>query len=193
MKQVNQINISIVEKARAFAIAAHSAVGQRRKYSNEPYWKHCEEVASLASTCDSATDEMLAAAFLHDVIEDTSIGISVIEEEFGEVIGHYVWKLTEQTRPEDGNRAKRKSIERSRLADAPADVQTIKLADLISNTRSIVQYDPDFAKVYLNEKLLLLEVMTKGDRYLYAYAKELAEAGLASLKSNQTKEGKTQC
>lgn len=63
--------------------------------------------------------------------------------------------------PEDGNRATRKKIDRDRLAQAPAEVQTIKCCDLISNTRSIVAYGGDFAEVYLKEKNELIQVMTK--------------------------------
>lgn len=184
----------IIERARAFAIAAHSAVGQRRKYTNEPYWFHCREVARLVATCDGSTDEMISAAFLHDVIEDTQVTISTIEDEFGAVVAGYVLALTDQSRPQDGNRAERKRIDRMRLAEVSAEVQTIKLADLISNTRSIVQYDPSFARVYLKEKLQLLEVLTKGDKHLYAYAKELAESGVASLSSiSNQNEGTLKC
>ncbi|HCP79386.1 MAG TPA: guanosine polyphosphate pyrophosphohydrolase, partial [Pusillimonas sp.] len=57
----------------------------------------------------------------------------------------------------------------------PGWVQTIKCADLISNTGSIVQFDPDFAKVYLEEKRLLLGVLTKADRRLWTIANEIAE------------------
>jgi hypothetical protein len=55
---------------------------------------------------------------------------------------------------------------------APAEAQTIKLADLISNTRSIMEHDEAFARTYLEEKRLLLEVMTKADAGLMAIAKK---------------------
>lgn len=71
--------------------------------------------------------------------------------------------------------ATRKRLSRERLAAAPGWVQTIKCADLISNTSSIVQYDPAFAKVYLEEKRLLLEVMGKADPRLWAIASELSQ------------------
>ena len=51
-----------------------------------------------------------------------------------------------------------------------AAAQTIKLADLISNSRSIMAHDPNFARTYLEEKRMLLEVMTKGDPGLHAEA-----------------------
>jgi hypothetical protein len=63
-------------------------------------------------------------------------------------------------------------LDRQHSAAAPAAAQTIKVADLISNTRSIVAHDPGFAKVYLEEKRMLLEVLTKADPTLLNKAKE---------------------
>lgn len=164
--------MTIVEKARIFATAAHAAVAQLRKYTNEPYIVHPAEVFSIVSTVDGATEEMMAAAWLHDVVEDTGVTIEVIRETFGEEVAELVGWLTDVSRPEQGNRATRKAIDRAHTAMAPAAAQTIKLADLISNTRSIMAYDEKFAKTYLEEKRLLLEVMTKGDARLMAEARK---------------------
>jgi guanosine-3',5'-bis(diphosphate) 3'-pyrophosphohydrolase len=75
-----------------------------------------------------------------------------------------------------GNRAERKAASRARLAAAPGWVQTIKCADLISNTSSIVKHDPKFAVTYLEEKRLLLDVLTKADPRLVAIARQQSEA-----------------
>jgi (p)ppGpp synthase/HD superfamily hydrolase len=116
---------------------------------------------------------MLAAAWLHDVVEDTGVTIEVIRAEFGEDIAELVGWLTDVSRPEQGNRATRKAIDRAHTAMAPADAQSIKLADLISNCTSIVEHDADFAKTYLEEKRLLLEVLTKGDKVLLEQARSI--------------------
>jgi hypothetical protein len=58
------------------------------------------------------------------------------------------------------------------LAVASPEAQTIKLADLIDNTSSIVERDPDFARVYLYEQAELMKVLTKGNPFLYAVAKK---------------------
>ncbi len=163
--------MTIVEKARVFATAAHAACGQLRKYTYEPYIVHPAEVVRTVSTVDH-TDEMLAAAWLHDVVEDTGVTIETIRAEFGEQVAELVGWLTDVSRPEQGNRATRKAIDRAHTAMAPAQAQTIKLADLISNTRSIVEHDEKFARTYLEEKRLLLEVMTKGDPTLMAEARK---------------------
>lgn len=163
--------MNIVEKARIFATAAHAAVKQTRKYTGEPYIIHPAEVVRIVSQV-SHTPEMLAAAWLHDVVEDTGVTLDLILTEFGQVVHDYVKCLTDDSQSE-GNRAQRKAADRARLAVAPTEVQTIKLADLISNSKSILEHDPEFAIVYLEEKRLLLEVMTKGDPKLLEMAKQV--------------------
>ena len=154
-----------------FATAAHSAVAQLRKYTGEPYIVHPAEVVRIVSTV-AHTDAMLAAAWLHDVVEDTGVTNEVIRAEFGDEVAELVGWLTDVSRLEQGNRAVRKAIDRAHSAMAPAAAQTVKLADLISNTRSIMAHDEKFARTYLEEKRLLLEVMTKGDPVLLAEARK---------------------
>ena len=162
--------MDLVEKARVFATAAHAAVAQKRKYTGEPYIVHPAEVVSILRGRDFVTDEMLAAAWLHDVVEDTNVTPLDIDEMFGREVALLVMYLTDSPHSV-GNRARRKEIDTRRLADAPAEAQSIKLADIISNTSSIVQHDPDFAKVYLKEKADLLEVLTKADARLMEMAR----------------------
>ncbi len=163
--------MTIVERARIFATAAHAAVSQVRKYTGAPYIVHPAEVAKIVSSVEH-TDAMLAAAWLHDVVEDTGVTIEVIRAEFGAEVAELVGWLTDVSRPEDGNRASRKAIDRAHSAQAPAEAQTVKLADLISNSRSILVHDEKFARTYLEEKKLLLEVMNKGNATLMAEAKK---------------------
>ena len=162
---------TLIDKARVFATAAHAAVGQTRKYTGEPYVVHPIEVSELVASV-GGTDAMVAAALLHDVLEDTGVTFDVLDAEFGSEVAELVLWLTDVSKPEDGNRSTRKALDRQHSAAAPAEAQTIKVADLISNTRSIVAHDPDFAKVYLKEKRMLLEVQTKADPALLNQAKE---------------------
>ena len=163
--------MDVVERARVFATAAHGAVAQLRKYTNEPYIVHPAEVVSIVRSVPH-TDAMLAAAWLHDVVEDTGVTLETVRAEFGDEVAELVGWLTDVSRPDHGNRAARKAVDRAHSAMAPAAAQTVKLADLISNTRSILEHDQKFAKTYLEEKRLLLEVMTKGDATLMAIARK---------------------
>ena len=163
------MTITTQDKARIYATAAHAAVGQRRKYTNEPYINHPAAVVDIVLTV-SHTDEMIAAAWLHDVVEDTKVTIEDIAAEFGPVVANLVSDLTDVSRPEDGNRAARKAIDRDHNAKASPQAKTIKLADLIDNTRSIVQHDPGFARVSLAEKALLLPLLSEADPQLWTRA-----------------------
>ena len=167
--------MNMVERAKVFATAAHAAVKQVRKYTFEPYIVHPAEVASIVATVPH-TDVMLAAAYLHDTVEDTGVSIVDIQKEFGNEVASLVSWLTDVSKPEQGNRAVRKAIDREHTAMAPAAAQTVKLADLIANSRSILAHDPAFAKVYLEEKRMLLEVLTRGDATLMARARQIVGA-----------------
>ena len=76
-------------------------------------------------------------------------------------------------RPQDGNRATRKELDRQHTAKASPDAKTVKLADLISNGKSIIKDDPNFAKVFMKEKAALLEVLTEGDAILFKEASDM--------------------
>lgn len=72
----------LIKKARSYAKQAHEEVQQRRKYTGDPYIVHPAAVANLVSTVTSDV-EMICAAWLHDVVEDTSKTLDDIEQEFG--------------------------------------------------------------------------------------------------------------
>lgn len=161
----------LTERAIIFAHNAHEAMGQRRKYTNEHYIVHCLEVADLVFAAER-DQEMVCAALLHDVLEDTKVTAKKLRKEFGDDITSLVLQLTDVSKPTDGNRTKRKQIDLEHTAQASARAKTIKLADLISNTRSIVEGDPDFAIVYLKEKERLLKVLVDGNSALYKQASD---------------------
>lgn len=167
--------MNLALKAMLFAREAHKE--QKRKYTGQPYFDHLAEVAGIAMSVgwhavQIHPDEFMAVCWLHDVLEDTEAEWPYIEQLFGSNVADGVMWLSDL---EEGNRATRKALSRERLSKSPGWVQTIKVADLISNTSSIVQHDPKFAKVYLQEKRLLLDVLTKADGELRKIAYELTE------------------
>lgn len=153
--------------AMDFATKQHA--GQVRKYTNEPYITHPFAVAGLVASCDLDVD-VTTAAFLHDVIEDTGITLRKLRGLFGVDVAQLVNAVTDVSFPLDGNRAIRKRIDRAHLAMAPDEAKTIKLADIIHNTQSIAQHDWRFAKIYMEEKRLSLEVLKEGDKNLFNVA-----------------------
>jgi len=162
--------MNLIEKARVFATAAHGAMGQSRKYTNEPYIVHPLAVATLVGE-HGGTEAMICAALLHDVLEDTQVSEATLLHEFGREVLDLVRWLTKVEVP--GNRAFRKVSECKRLHRAPAEAQTIKLADSIDNAKSIIEHDPKFAKVFLSELRDLLSFLCKGDPELWAEAYEI--------------------
>lgn len=162
------------QKAKEFAARSHGDIDQRRRYTGEPYIVHPAAVVELVRSVPH-TEAMLAAAWLHDVVEDTPVTLDEILVEFGQEIADLVEMLTDVSRPEDGNRATRKALDRDHTAKANPQAQTIKLADLIDNSRSIFEHSPSFAPVYRAEKALLLEVLVDGDPQLQAMAREVGK------------------
>jgi guanosine-3',5'-bis(diphosphate) 3'-pyrophosphohydrolase len=144
-------------EAMIFAREKHK--NQVRKYTGNPYVDHLAEVAGIVATIPH-DPVMIAVAWLHDCIEDQGVSPNEIKEKFGPLVE---WGVECLSDVEVGNRAERKAASRQRLMVCPDWIQTIKCADLISNTSSIVKHDPKFAVVYLEEKRLLLDVMDKAD------------------------------
>jgi len=162
----------IIKRAAKFAADAHK--DQRRKYTGESYIVHPVQVASLvAAVVDDP--RVVAAALLHDTVEDTPVSDADIRRLFGNRVADMVAEVTDVSRPQDGNRKTRKALDRDHLARASAEAQTIKLADLIDNSDSILAHDLKFAVVYLREKKELLEVLTKGDAGLLQQARRIVE------------------
>ena len=158
---------SLIEEAMMFAATKHS--GQVRKYTGVPYITHPCAVAGLVASV-SNDEEMVAAAFLHDVIEDCGINDERLKATFGPRVAALVAMVTDTSRPSDGNRRVRKRIDLEHLAQGCPEAKTIKLADIIDNTSTILAYDPQFAAVYLREKQELLPHLEEGSETLYNLA-----------------------
>jgi (p)ppGpp synthase/HD superfamily hydrolase len=169
---------TVVDMARAFCIAAHAGVGQKRKYTGEDYHHHPEEALQILLTYCDPCHAQQAAILLHDVVEDTSVTRQHIAQVFGQTVSTLVWGITDVSRKEDGNRVVRKRLDREHILRGCDKVLEMKLADLISNTRSIAKHDKKFARVYLAEKILILSDMVDrmGGTLIYEEACEVAAA-----------------
>ena len=129
--------MELVERAIIFATKAHE--GMRRK-NNLPYILHPVEVAAIVSSMTS-DQEVIAAGALHDVVEDTEIGIQVIEKEFGKRVAGLVTSETENKRkelPADVTWKVRKEEAMEVLKNTKdINVKILFLSDKLSNLRSI--------------------------------------------------------
>lgn len=180
----------VLEKIKDFADRAHGE--QTRRYSADRYIVHPMRVMEI---CRQHTNDLaiLAAAILHDVLEDTDVKKDEIEDFLRGIMEpsqaqrtlKFVIELTDiyvkKNYPE-WNRRKRKNKEADRLSTVSPEAQTIKYADIIDNSGEIATHDPDFALKYLDEASLLLNKMTKGIKQLRERALETVKTEKETLK-----------
>ena len=148
--------MDLFEQALCYAIEKHS--GQRRKLSNIPYILHPMEVAAIVGTMtdDSAT---LAAAVLHDTVEDTDATLEELEEKFGRRVALIVMTETEEKRENlpPSETWKLRKLETLAMLENTKDpsVKMLWLGDKLSNIRSFyrqIQKDGDAVWQKLNQK-----------------------------------------
>jgi (p)ppGpp synthase/HD superfamily hydrolase len=157
------VKLPLKERAKAFATVAH--IGQKRKYSDADYIVHPIRVAEHVQSLGSS-DEMIAAAYLHDTIEDCGIKKEEINEMFGEKVANLVDELTDKhmdERDEKGVKLLRKvrrAKEDARLAKISDEAKIIKICDVIDNLSDMGgQKAWGFRKKFAAEKLELLKVI----------------------------------
>jgi guanosine-3',5'-bis(diphosphate) 3'-pyrophosphohydrolase len=180
-----------LERVIMYADKAHG--DQKRKYTGERYINHPVRVMRLCS--DYLNHEaVLAAAILHDVLEDTPVTVDELRgyllTEFSEqearITLSIVVELTDVFTKSSYPRLKRrtrKEREVSRLSTTSFEAQTVKYCDVIDNAIDIAKHDSDFGKVFLSECQRLLEVMDKGDSMLYQRACITVRKCIDSLKT----------
>jgi hypothetical protein len=130
-----------VKLVRAYHFAAQRHVDQRRKgEAAEPYLNHLTEVAELvARATDGDEAELIIAAVLHDVVEDTPTTIKEVADEFGEKVAGLVAEVTDDKALK---KAERKRLQIEHAARASIGARVIKLADKTSNLRALASSPP---------------------------------------------------
>ena len=138
------LNTDILDRAILFAVHAHA--GTERRGKGYPYIVHPLEAVSIVATM-TADQELLAAAALHDTVEDTEVTLEQLRAEFGERIASLVADESED-RPEGLNEEEswhqRKQAAIDRLAKASHDAKMVAMGDKLSNMRDIAR---DYAKL----------------------------------------------
>ncbi len=135
----NPLDTRILDKAIIFAVKSHA--GTERRGKSFPYIVHPMEAVEIVATITS-DQELLAAAILHDTVEDTDITIEQIRTEFGERIASIVAAETdkkEKGKRDDSDWRKRKQDAINRIAAAPIDVKIVAMGDKLSNMRAIAR------------------------------------------------------
>ena len=154
---------NLADRALEFATKAHEG---QLKYDAKPYIAHSIAVAQIICQV-SHSEEMTAAAYLHDVVEKCAVSLEEIDQKFGHAVHDLVWWLTKPP----ANRTETPSqLERRHLQKAPASAKTIKLADIIDNVETLKAHKPDAVFDYSQEKCELLEALREGDTALWRIA-----------------------
>lgn len=174
--------MNLIHEADIFAEQAHGSIGQTRKFTGDPYITHPREVAAILAAA-GMPDTVVAAGLLHDVREDVPwVTYQLLKDRFGPDVADLVEEVTDVSRPEDGARSVRKAMERAHLASISDYAQTVKVADIASNGRTVLEHDRKFARLWLPEKLAALAVLTRADRGLHDQARNLIESAIEQLK-----------
>ena len=129
-----------VEQARELARQKHA--GMHLFDANRTgMFEHVSQVASLVQELGGST-EMVAAAWLHDIVEDTDVTLAQVKDWFGEEVAILVDGLTDPEEFEAMPLEERKQLQAERVRTLPDDVKRIKLCDQLSNVRRIVLKPP---------------------------------------------------
>ncbi|WP_414838878.1 HD domain-containing protein [Carnobacterium sp. TMP28] len=132
----------LIRRAKAFAHERHA--GQTRKGNNQPFISHLDAVTNIIQTLTN-DEEIIAAAWLHDVVEDTDTLLEEIYELFGDRVGRFVELESEDKRPKMNVRKswqirKEEQIEELRnTLDKDSDVFMIALSDKLANVIEMLE------------------------------------------------------
>jgi (p)ppGpp synthase/HD superfamily hydrolase len=129
-------------------MGAHLSLGHMR-LGGEHYHYHVSRVADTVSKY-GGDDAMIAAAYMHDLLEDTKVPPMMLANEFGDLVLQFIQELTNPKR--EGPRNLRQQAELARLSTISPEAKLIKLADILDNTSNPYTLGVDFAKVYYQEK-----------------------------------------
>jgi guanosine-3',5'-bis(diphosphate) 3'-pyrophosphohydrolase len=120
--------------SRAYGVAAQAHAGQQRKDDGSPFISHPVAVARVLKNADFG-DHVIAAALLHDVVEDTELSSGQVAKRFGHEVADLVEALSEDNRIDDYE--ERKLAHRDRVEEAGSDAIAIYIADKLSNLRGM--------------------------------------------------------
>lgn len=131
------IDTSLLDTAIKFAVDAHK--GAERRGKGFPYIIHPMEATEIVSTMTS-DQELLAAAMLHDCIEDTPVTYDQIKDEFGKRVADLVRSESDivvENKTESESWHERKQAAIDRIANSSRDAKIVAMGDKLSNMRAI--------------------------------------------------------
>ncbi|MFX1534655.1 MAG: HD domain-containing protein [Promethearchaeota archaeon] len=159
LEKRNDLELTQIKKAFLFATEKHKA--QKRKGNGEPYITHPIAVSLMLT---AYSEEIICAALLHDVLEDTNTSVEEIEQKFGSkirILVQGVTKLPKSQFPSKIERDKKSWEKLEKDVQKEPNIILIKLADRIHNLRTIEALSPDRQRIKLKETLDLMIPLAK--------------------------------
>lgn len=145
-----------------------------RQFTHQLYIYHPMRVSSAVCLIDGVTEEVVAAAWLHDTIEDCEVSAEDIEKEFGSNVMRLVVELTNPSIGSKLPRKDRKAMDRKNIASASRWAKIIKAIDRLDNLREMSGAKSGFKKLYAEESRLLCEALlanNETDEVICSYVK----------------------
>ena len=130
----------MLDEAKRYALRHHAA-HVRPNAAREPIATHLAEVSGYVAEA-GRPDHVVAAAWLHDVVEDTEVTLDDLRATFGNRVADIVDGLTDPEGFAAMPLAERKRRQAKRVAHLSDDVKVVKLADQVSNMRSVIEDPP---------------------------------------------------
>ena len=118
--------------AKSFA-TLHHVIKNGQMYGNIPYTHHLETVEKILREYGVNEPELLTAAWLHDIVEDTDVKVRDVVENFGDEVGRLVFAVTTE---KGESRKVKNAITYPKIRDAGYKAVRLKLADRLANTRN---------------------------------------------------------
>lgn len=171
-----------LEEVYRFAATAHA--GELRKGSGQPYIAHPEAVVEILRGIGVDDPAILAAALLHDVVENSPVTLADIAARFGEDVAGLVAELTRPPETHEKRDAFRRYLDRL----SPRAL-LIKLADRIENLRGLrlIHDDPAFVAAYLDEtRELFLPLAERTPAQLAALLREVYESASGDARGQRS-------
>ena len=131
----------LVKAAKQFANSSHQRITANRNPASQGIEVHLRSVVQIVSSV-TTDEETIAAAWLHDLVEDTSVTLDDLEREFGRSVAETVSELSVVTRNRRQNPAARLEALKRHFATISSRAKTIKLADLLDTCRDLHRNDP---------------------------------------------------
>ena len=155
----------LIKAAKLFANSNHQRIAAHRNPAWQSIEVHLKSVTQMVS-CVSENEETIAAAWLHDIVEDTSVTLDDIERRFGGAVAKIVGELTRVRRSGRGTRGARFVLDRQHFASVSGAAKTVRIADLIDTCRDLYKRDHASLGTCAREAREMVPALEGGDARL---------------------------